>query len=152
MKKLFTMAVAAIVSITAVKAQSYKTGVGLALDAGDGVTLVGPTLKHFFNPNGAVEVDLAFGNHVTELAAYYQYHGAIANAGGLKWYVGGGPALFFGGGTTVTALRPMVGLDFRVPKSPIALYLDWRPGLYLYSGNSEFVGGKFGLGARFVLR
>ena len=51
-KLLFTLIAGAALfttSITDVKAQDYKTAAGLAIDFGDGSTLVGPHIKHFFN-------------------------------------------------------------------------------------------------------
>ena len=52
MKRLFftfiTGAALFTMSITNAKAQDYKTAAGLAIDFGDGATLVGPHIKHFF--------------------------------------------------------------------------------------------------------
>jgi hypothetical protein len=40
---------------TEVNAQSYKTGAGILVDAGDGTTFVGPHVKHFFSTHNALE-------------------------------------------------------------------------------------------------
>jgi hypothetical protein len=67
-KLLFTFIAGAALftlGISNAKAQDYKTAGGLAIDFGDGATLVGPHIKHFFNANGAIEGDVLFANHVT---------------------------------------------------------------------------------------
>src|SRR5690606_40949614 len=46
------------------KAQ-YRNALGLGIDLGDGRTLVGPQLKHFFNSKDAANVQVLFAdNHV----------------------------------------------------------------------------------------
>ena len=135
-----------------VSAQGYKTSIGLGVDFGDGATFAGPSVKHFFTAKGAGQFDLLFGNNSTMVTGLYQYHGAIANAGGLKYYLGLGPSLVFPkGGDVIFGIRPNAGLDFRIPNAPLALNFDWRPSFWIWDGNSDFAGGRFGFGARFVL-
>ena len=38
----------------------YNTGIGLLVDVGDGATLVGPPVKHFFSRNNAGEFAVLF--------------------------------------------------------------------------------------------
>jgi hypothetical protein len=133
-------------------AQDYKTAVGLHLDVGNGGTFVGPHIKHFFDEKGAVEGSVVFGNGATILQAFYQYHGDISGADGLKWYLGGGPSVAFGNGSTEFLLRPMTGLDFKIKDVPIALAFDWRPWISLASNvSNRFEAGRFGLSFRYVL-
>ena len=40
----------------------YNTGIGLLVDVGDGATLVGPHVKHFFSRNNAGEFAVLFGS------------------------------------------------------------------------------------------
>ncbi len=76
---------------TEVNAQSYKTGAGILVDAGDGTTFVGPHVKHFFSTHNALEGSVLFGGGATAVQALYQYNKAIPGAKGLAWYVGMGP-------------------------------------------------------------
>lgn len=131
-------------------AQSYKTGAGLLVDLGDGGTLVGPHVKHFFSGNSAGELSVLFGNNSTTLQALYQYNKSISGAQGLMWYVGVGPAISFGDGDSVFSLVPTAGLDYKISGAPIDLSFDWRPRIGFYDGDSDFVAGRFGLGLRFT--
>lgn len=150
MKKTLVLAFAfvAMVSLNS-KAQEYTTALGIDIDLGNGGTLVGPSVKHFFNENSAVQAQIVFGNGSNVLGFFYQYHGDIEGAGGLKWYAGVGPQIDFYKGGTDFYIRPMGGLDFKVPGAPLQMNFDWRPLLKLTHG-TEFEAGRFGLGFRFV--
>ncbi len=157
MKKLFTILgciALFVMSTSAVKAQSYKTALGLGLDFGDGRTLVGPSVKHFFNAHDAGQAEVLFGSNLTTINLFYQYHGNVKGASGLKWYAGGGPAVNFysfgGYNDTNFALKPMVGLDFKIPSAPLAFAFDWRPTIYLGDNDSDFGAGRFGFGFKYT--
>ncbi len=138
-------------SASNLSAQDYKTGAGLAVDFGDGATLAGPHIKHFFNANGAVNAELLFGNSVTYIQGMYQHHGQIKDAGGLKWYAGVGPSIALYKGGSSFYLMPMAGLDLKIPSAPLSASFDWRPRLYLGdSAGSNFTAGRFGLGFRYT--
>ncbi|WP_345948636.1 MULTISPECIES: hypothetical protein [unclassified Mucilaginibacter] len=157
MKKIFLLAAVALGLSTAQSfaQSSYKNSLGLGIDFGDGSTLVGPTYKHFFTGKDAVQADLLFSDNTVWLGGYYQYHQSFAEARELKWYVGLGPQFAFVDGYyenyTVVMLRPMVGLDYKIPKAPIALNFDWRPMAQLNHG-SGFEAARFGLGLRFTFK
>lgn len=152
MKKLFSAAVigaAMFFGTNEVSAQTYKTGAGLLIDAGDGVTVVGPHVKHFFSGNNAGEFAVLFGGDATTIQALYQYHQNFTGANGLMWYVGAGPAVSFGDGDSAFSLVPVAGLDYKINGAPLDISFDWRPRLWL-SDNSDFQAGRFGIGARFT--
>jgi len=137
---------------TNAKAQ-YKTGAGLLIDVGDGVTLVGPHIKNFFTPNHGGEGALLFGSDLTVLQAQYQYHQGIANADGLQWYLGAGPSFIFSGNSdTEVSLISSLGLDYKITNAPLSLSFDWRPRMVFYDGDSDFLPGRFGIGFRFVFK
>lgn len=129
---------------------SYTNAVGLGLDLGsDFSTLAGISGKHFFNENVAGGVELLFGNNIVLLQPEVQYHGAIANAEGLKWYIGFGTGFAFGTGYSDVLLRPMVGLDYKINQVPIDFAFDWRPSFIVTHG-SHFTPARFGLALRYA--
>lgn len=128
---------------------NYTTALGLGIDFGDGQTLVGPSVKHFFAAEHAGVGEVTFGDNVTFLTALYQYHGTFNNAGGLKWFVGGGPSIAFFDGGSDFLLRPTAGLDFKINDVPLAFSFDWRPWIY-FGDNGDFEPARFGLGFRYT--
>lgn len=136
-----------------VSAQSgapYNTSFGLFLDLGNGGTYVGPHVKHFFTENDAGQAMVLFGNEITILGVEYSYNKQIPDAGGLMWNAGIGPQVLFGDGDTGFALRPQVGLEFKVPQAPLSVGFDWRP-YWIVSPDSEFEAGRFGLSFKYTL-
>ncbi|RYD69827.1 MAG: hypothetical protein EOP53_26505 [Sphingobacteriales bacterium] len=151
MKKLILLAViAVVVSTTQSFAQSsYKTALGLGIDFGDGSTLVGPSIKHFFNGNDAIQGDLLFGGDATWIGGFYQYHQSFKEASQLKWYLGVGPQVGIRSNTSTWYLRPAAGLDYKITSAPLSLTFDWRPAIRLSHG-SDFEPARFGLGFRYA--
>tara|TARA_R110002012_G_scaffold320402_2_gene543922 strand:+ start:32794 stop:33255 length:462 start_codon:yes stop_codon:yes gene_type:complete len=129
---------------------NYTTSVGLGIDFGTGVSLVGPSAKYFFKPNQAAQAEVVFGSGITGVTLLYQYHGSIASTNGLRWFAGAGPSFtFIGGGTTFSA-RPNVGLDYKIETIPLNFSFDWRPD-FLISDAGGFQAARFGIGMRYVI-
>lgn len=129
---------------------SYTNAIGLGIDLGsDFGTYAGISGKHFFNENVAGEMEILFGNSTVILQPAVQYHGAIPNAEGLKWFVGIGPGFAFGSGYSDVMLRPMVGLDYKINQVPINFGFDWRPTFFVTHG-SHFTPARFGLAMRYA--
>lgn len=151
--KILLCAIAIFASVEHAQAQTtYKTGVGLLIDVGDGGTWVGPHVKHFFDNNQAGEASLQFGTGLTILQAMYQYHQPVQEAEGLQWYIGLGGALGFPNhGDMIFGIVPAAGLDYKLANTPIDLFLDWRPKFMIYDSESRFLAARFGLGLRFAL-
>ena len=152
MKKVFFLGLLFIgLSIHQANAQSdYKTALGLTVDFGDGATFVGPSVKHFFQPNHAGQFEVLFGDNVTLIEAFYQYHKPIENAAGLKWYAGIGPGVQLYDGGSNFLLRPLGGLDYKINNVPLDFHFDWRPTLVFYDGDSDFEAARFSLGFRYA--
>jgi hypothetical protein len=135
-------------------AQDYKTALGVGLDLGKGTTFIGPSIKHFFDSNSAGQAEILFGNHVTVINAFYQYHGDVKGANNLKWFLGIGPSVhildYAGFSNTTFAIKPTAGLDFKIPSAPISMAFDWRPSIFIGSNDSDVVAGRFGLGFRYT--
>ncbi|SDS01467.1 hypothetical protein SAMN05192545_0613 [Maribacter dokdonensis] len=153
MKKLLFLVSAVILGTNVSNAQSdYTFAAGLGLDLFSGVTLVGPSAKYFFAEEHAGQAELMFESGLTTLTALYEYHGDISGADGLQWFAGAGPSiLIFGEGIgTEIALRPIVGLDYKIDGVPLAFSFDWRP----FIGLGDLLGnevGAFGIGVRYVI-
>lgn len=134
----------------AAQAQSYKTALGMRIDAGDGSTGVGFNVKHFLTTNGAIDANLIFfDGNVVGLGAEYQYNAPVAGAQGLNWYLGAGPNFLFGKHSTAVQIRPTAGLDFKIPTAPIDVAFDWRPMFTLNQG-TEFTAARFGISLRYA--
>lgn len=167
MKKAFLPLLAiSILMLTAHESNAqarYRTALGIGIDLGDGPTLVGPQIKHFFDGANAGNAQVLFGNDITVLGVDYSYNQAINGTNGLTWYVGIGPQLAFvdngrwwygkddwDGNETFFALRPAVGLEFKIPSAPLAFHFDWKPWWNL-SNYSNFEPARFTLGFKFTL-
>ncbi len=142
---------------TNVNAQDYRTSLGLGIDFGNGITLVGPSVKHFFNKNAAIQGEVLFGGNSTIIQAFYQHHFPVKGAPNLNFFVGGGPGINFGGSgvnpydnESAVLLKPMAGLEYKIKEAPLAFNFDWRPTLYLYNGWSEIEPARFGIGIKYT--
>lgn len=153
MKKSLVVVISVItLGWNVINAQSdYTFAGGLGLDLFSGATLVGPSAKYFFTEQHAGQAELMFETGLTTITALYEYHGAISGADGLKWFAGAGPSILFvkGLGTEI-ALRPVVGLDYKINNVPLAFSLDWRP--FIGLGNLTNEVGAFGIGVRYVIQ
>lgn len=155
MKKLVVLVITVIAfGINTSNAQSsYTAAVGLGLDLFEGVTLVGPSGKYFFDENNVGQFDLGFEDGVTGLTFLYAYHKEFTGADGLRWFAGAGPSIFLvSDGDSQFALRPHVGLDFKIPDVPLAFSASWRPLIGLSDGfdGDRFEAGAFALGFRYA--
>lgn len=137
---------------TSSSGSSYTTALGLGIDFGDGSTLVGPSIKHFFTAHDAGKAEVLFGDHTTNLSLYYQYHGDIRNASGLRWTLGLGGTLGFlkygNYNQTDFYFRPTAGLDYKIPNVPLQFEFDWRPAILVTHGG-DFNAARFGFGFRY---
>ncbi|WP_190808318.1 hypothetical protein [Flagellimonas sp. S3867] len=154
MKKLLFAFTILLFFGTAAKAQtSYKFALGLGVDTAlEGATFVGATGKYFFSSNHVGQADLGFEDKATIITALYSYHKQIKGASGLRWYTGAGPSIVLVDGfDNVFALRPHLGLDFKINGVPFVANFDWRPSIVLSDGFDNEV-GAFGLGLQFAFK
>lgn len=155
MKKVFiAISILMIISFSAnaqnnIESQDYSTAVGVKFYPG------AITVKHFLDEKSAVEGLLYFSNYSTRITGLYELHFDIANAPGLKWYVGPGVHIGFynhkyGTGTSV-GIDGVLGLDYKIKGAPLNLSLDWQPAFEFGNryGNG-FSGSWGGLAIRYV--
>lgn len=150
MKKFVFVVAFAMLGTVAVKAQtSYKAALGLGVDAVDSATFIGATGKYFFTSNHVGQADLGFEDGATMITVLYSYHKGFTRAGGLRWYAGAGPSIILVDDVdNVFALRPHLGLDFKINGVPFVANFDWRPAIVLSDGDNEV--GAFGFGLQFA--
>ncbi|MES2063728.1 MAG: hypothetical protein V4456_17510 [Bacteroidota bacterium] len=140
----------------------YKTALGVKFLHG-----ISLTAKHFINEKGALEAVIQY-RHYTDVGSeinftgLYEYHGKIAGAGGLRWYVGGGAyAGYFssdndavndlndGSSNFTFGVAGTVGLEYKIKGAPLAISADWQP-LYIINGNSGLATDNGGIGVKYT--
>lgn len=146
MKKIHTLflILAGIFSANIVNGQAtgstYKTAIGFKF---------GPaalTVKHFVQPNAALEGLAYFWDNGFRITGLYEWHGNIKGAAGLKWYVGGGAHVDIwddeyrnnnreNNGGAGAGLDGVLGLDYKFKGAPINMSLDWQPSVTFIGDN-----------------
>ncbi len=148
MKKIIAIIAALIVSVSAFS-QNYQNAVGLKigydvslnykthLSSTNGLDL-GVNLSGLFNKNGLGI--LASG--------FYTWEYQLGGVNGLSWYAGPGAyiGLFLGDPLSFNAsINAMVGIEYKFSDLPLALSIDWTPGLNLTGIAFSWHGGGIGV-------
>lgn len=127
---------------------SYKTAVGFKFLNGGGVSL-----KTFLTDKQAVEFIGFFYYLGTRITGLYEFHGSLNTNGNLRWYLGlGGHASLYKNVRGFGA-DGVIGVDFKFPKQPFNIALDWQPSLE-FGGGGDYNGFKDnwgGLALRYTL-
>lgn len=140
MKKFLVMA-ALMVATLSVSAQDYEWAVGLR---GGGFS--GLTAKKNMGAN-AIEAGLSFGGGGINVEGTYQWQQPVIGEG-FHLYYGAGAFVGLGGSISLGA-EGVVGLEYRLPIDfPLAVSLDYRPGLYIAPVVTPFF-GNFGFGIKY---
>lgn len=154
MKKMSLLLFAAMLVGAAASAQSmgssYKTALGVKFWDGAGVSL-----KSFVRPDHALEVIGYFYRRGTRITGLYEIHGKIADAPGLRWYIGPGAHVGiydydgYRGDRYVAGVDGVLGLDYKVKRAPLNFSLDWQPS-YEFSRGRGFTGSWGGFAIRYT--
>lgn len=131
---------------------SYRTALGVKIWDGAGITL-----KHFGASGNAVEAIGYFWRHGFRLTGLYEIHGDIADAPGLKWYIGPGAHIGFYNNKyyrdydndVAIGIDGVIGLDYKFRGAPINMSLDWQPS-FEFGDGAGFYGSWGGLGIRYT--
>ena len=107
--------------------------------------------------SNAVEAIGYFYSRGFRLTGLYEYHGDIAGATGLKWYIGPGAHVGFYNGNSrfdddndvAIGIDGVLGLDYKFRGAPINMSLDWQPAFEFGDGRG-FSGSWGGLGIRYT--
>ena len=146
-KSILFAGIFTIVSVS-LKAQEYKTAVGIRLGPNSPAITSGFTVKHFLNENNAVEGLVGVGNGFG-IGGLYEWHHPIASVEHLQWFVGAGGYLAFRDSETLFGAAGIVGLDYKFSEIPLNISLDWKPELNLAS-SVGYEGAGVGVSARFT--
>ncbi|QXV65373.1 hypothetical protein FPZ42_15570 [Mucilaginibacter achroorhodeus] len=163
MKKILLslIALCSFVLITSsVKAQDYKTAVGLKFGGYEN----GPSVKYFLNEGTAIEGVIGIRSHGVVFSGLYELHQQAFNTAGLKFYygfgahlgsVGSGVYKRFGGDDQVyndshilLGADGVLGLEYKIEQAPIAISLDLNPRVELATG--PFFDVAPGLGVKYT--
>jgi hypothetical protein len=159
MKKItFVLLLAsALLSVTSLKAQSYKTALGIRLSSSAPIVNNSISIKQFINDKTAIEGLLSFSDPLA-LGILAEFHKPLS-AAGLQYFYGGGGYLGFIKTYNPNKLKNenqlnfgaqgIVGLDYKFDKVPINISLDWKPELNLIS-DINFEPAAIGFTARFT--
>ncbi len=134
MKKLFVLAIAAVMAVAAVSAgssnmafsrASVKAGYNFdakAFQVGGDLNL--GTLG--YNLYVVPQLEIIFAEGVTPVAldASLQYY--LPTHGTIRPYIGGGPGIMFGGGSTDFKLHVIGGLDFNIINSRMTFFTECK--------------------------
>ena len=154
MKTIVLLFFAIFLTVASVNAQ--KTGSDYRTALGVKFYPTGVTLKHFVSAKNALEGLGYFYNEGFRITGLYEIHGNIANAGGLRWYVGPGAHIGFYnnkyGGATSLGVDGVLGLDYKINSAPINLSIDWQPSIEFGNNyNNGFSGSWGGIAIRYTL-
>ena len=141
MKKFLMMAALMVATLT-VSAQDYDWAVGLR---GGGFS--GLTAKKNMDAT-AIEAGLSFYGGGLAIDAVYEWQTPVFTDG-MHLYYGAGAYTNIYKGYFGLGVEGVVGLEYRLPINfPLAISLDYRPGLNLLGGVG-FWGGNFGFGVNY---
>ncbi|WP_295793236.1 hypothetical protein [Mucilaginibacter sp.] len=149
MKKLlvysFILAASLLIS-TRTKAQDYKTAVGLKFGGYEN----GISGKYFTTPDVAIEGLLGFRSHGVVITGLYEFHQEAFGVKELKFYYGAGAHIgsigsglyrrfngsdeYYNNSHILLGVDGVIGLEYLIPQSPIAVSLDLNPRAELATG------------------
>jgi hypothetical protein len=157
MKKIVMISLIVFCLGSILKAQDYRTGIGLR-----GGFESGLTVKHFTHEKSALEFILSSRWRGFEITGLYEVHNQFADVERLKWFVGFGAHVGFWNGDypykywgdpgksyTVVGLDGILGLEYSFTEVPINLSLDWKPALN-FIGYSGFWADGGALSIRYI--
>ncbi|HQU56434.1 MAG: hypothetical protein R2796_10805 [Chitinophagaceae bacterium] len=147
----------ALLFVTTVQAQSYKTGLGVRLSSAAASVNNSISIKHFINQKLAIEGLFSFGDPIA-FGALAELHKPLSSEG-LSYYYGGGGYLSFvktfDAEKQTSSTNPnigaqgVIGLDYKFVNIPLNISLDWKPELNIVS-DINFEPAAIGFTARFT--
>lgn len=146
--------------INSAKAQTYTWAAGLKFGGYEN----GISAKYFYAPQVAIEGVLGFRNQGVVITCLYEMYVSPFPVEELRLYYGGGAHIgaegsgiyqTFGGRnevyknqTVLLGLDGVVGVEYQIPKAPIAVSLDLNPRIEVATG--PFIDIAPGLGVKYT--
>jgi hypothetical protein len=138
-------------------AQDYKTAVGLKFGGYEN----GVSIKYFPLNDVALEGVLGFREHGLVATGLYELHQQAFGVHGLRFYYGAGAHIgaigsgvyqrfngdneTYNKGQLLLGVDGVLGLEYVIPKSPVAISLDLNPRLELATGPFADIAPGLGL-------
>jgi hypothetical protein len=94
-----------------------------------------------------IHADISFGNGVG-VDALWDFIYRPVSGEAFNWYLGAGPYTFIGD-PFILGVAGEAGLEYRFNKVPLAIGIDWRPGLSIVE-TTDFHFDVFGVNVRYV--
>ncbi len=143
MKKILFLVVLFFTTFFYTKAQEIGVRFG-DISSGNNVALDGVFKTSKFS---RIHADISFG-HGVGIDALWDFAYRPLGGEAFNWYAGVGPYIRIDDPFNL-GVAGELGLEYRFNGVPLALGLDWRPGLNIIE-NTDFHAGGFGLNVRFV--
>jgi len=169
MKTLRTTMLTAILALTvsisfgqlATNSSAYRTAVGVR-----GGEASGLTIKHFVGGQDAIEGIVGLWYHGLSATVLYERHSSAFNVSGMNWYYGGGGHAtiysdrryyYYNGrrradryvrGSIGLGIDGVFGLEYKIPKAPIAVNLDVKPYVEVITSGGIWTSLDPGLGIK----
>lgn len=159
MKKILAVAVLCI-SLSGYS--QYNTAIGLRVGETSGLTV-----RHFVSDGVAIEGMLGIWNRGVSGTLLYEFYRSAFGAQGLNWYYGAGGHLavvthrdgynwydygqrryYYREGSLGLGIDGIVGLEYKIPRAPIAFSFDLKPFLEFNLTGGAFVALDPGLGIK----
>lgn len=148
MKKIIAIIAALVISASAF-AQNYQSAIGLKIGYD-----VAATYKTHLSPSNALDLGVNLSGLFNKnglgllVSGFYTWENELAGVNGLTWYAGPGAyiGLFLGDPLAFSAsINAMVGIEYKFEGLPLALSVDWTPGLNLTGIAFSWHGGGIGV-------
>ncbi len=148
MKNIFFLISLLTTFSISLKAQDYKTAVGIRLGPNSAAIAPGFTVKHFINEKHALEALVGFGDGLG-VCGLYEWHQPVAAVEHLQWFAGVGAYAAYRTKTAFIGAAGIVGVDYKFPDIPLNISIDWKPELNIIE-TVGFEASGVGFSARFT--
>lgn len=130
------------------KAQEYKTAVGVRLGPSSPAISPGFTIKHFLDEQHAIEGIVGINNGIG-VCALYEWHQPVSPVEHLQWFAGAGAYAAYKNSSSFIGAAGIIGLDYKFPNIPLNISIDWKPELNIIE-SVGFEASGVGFSARFT--
>jgi membrane-bound acyltransferase YfiQ involved in biofilm formation len=147
MKKFIVLA---FIIFSAISTQAQNEDYNNAIGLRGGMSL-GVSFKHFFTNNTAIEAIVHSRWKGFEVVGLMEHHNEFLGQNGLKWYFGYGAHVGLydnrvldsvnNDAVIVLGADGIVGIEFVIPNSPIAISADWKPYFNLIGYTGLYIDG-----------